>query len=295
MPSLLPSRGRLGERLRGLFSRSIALDASVLSELEDILLAADLGPALAEEVLEKLKVACGPKVANRDELMNRLAQVLVSLFPPDPQGPLRRSEGLTVTLMVGVNGSGKTTSIAKLAATWSAEGRRVLLAAGDTFRAAAADQLEIWAGRLHVDIVRHAEGADPSAVVHDALEAAAARGIDDLIVDTAGRLHTQSNLMAELEKIRRTLQRRDPSSPHETLLVLDATAGQNALNQAREFSKRVPLTGIFLSKLDGTARGGSVLAVARETGVAVKYAGTGEHPEHLTLFRASEFVESLLS
>lgn len=295
MPSLLPSRGKLGARLFGLFSRSVSLDAGLLSELEDILLAADLGPTLAEEVLGRLKTACGPKVASREELMTRLTGVLTSLFPPDATGPLRRKDGLTVTLVVGVNGSGKTTSIAKLAASWSAEGRRVILAAGDTFRAAAADQLETWARRLNVDIVRHAEGADPSAVVHDALEAASARGADDLIVDTAGRLHTQSNLMAELEKVRRTLQRRDSTSPHETLLVLDATAGQNALNQAREFAKRVPLTGIFLSKLDGTARGGAVLAVARETGVPVKYAGTGEHPEHVRLFRAAEFVEELLS
>ena len=196
--------------------------------------------------------------------------------------------------LVGVNGSGKTTSIAKLAARFRREGRQVLLAAADTFRAAAMDQLEIWAGRAGVDIIRGAEGGDPGAVVFDALQAAASRGKDMVIVDTAGRLHTQYNLMAELQKVRKVAARGNEGAPHETLLVLDATTGQNALAQARHFQDAVDVTGVVLAKLDGTAKGGMVFAIARELGLPVRFVGTGETMEDLVPFDADAFVEGLI-
>jgi fused signal recognition particle receptor len=200
---------------------------------------------------------------------------------------------LDVVLIVGVNGSGKTTSIAKLAHHYRQEGRRVLLAAADTFRAAAMDQLKVWAGRAGVDIVKGPEGGDPGAIVFDALQAAQSRGIDMVIVDTAGRLHTQYNLMAELRKVRKVAGKGVEGSPHETLLVVDATTGQNALSQARHFQKAVDVTGVVLAKLDGTAKGGMVFAIARELGLPVRFVGTGEGMEDMMPFDAGAFVDGL--
>ena len=199
-----------------------------------------------------------------------------------------------VVLVVGVNGGGKTTTVAKLAARFKAEGRSVVLAAADTFRAAATEQLAIWGERAGVPIVRHAPGADPGAVVFDAARSAVGRGADFLLIDTAGRLHTKSNLMQELEKIARVAAREIPGAPHDVLLVLDATTGQNGLNQAREFTKAAPVTGLVLTKLDGTARGGVALAIARELGVPIRYIGVGEGMDDLLDFDSSSFVASLL-
>jgi fused signal recognition particle receptor len=199
-----------------------------------------------------------------------------------------------VYLVVGVNGVGKTTSIAKLAHRLKREGRRPILAAGDTFRAAAIDQLEIWGQRIGVDVVKHREGSDPSAVIFDSVKAAKARGADYVIADTAGRLHTRSNLMEELKKINRVLERELGREADETLLVLDATTGQNAISQAKEFKAAVPVSGIILAKLDGTARGGIVITIADELGIPIKLVGTGEKPESLEDFEPNEFVEALL-
>ena len=200
-----------------------------------------------------------------------------------------------VILVVGVNGTGKTTSIGKLAHALRAQGKSVLLCAADTFRAAAIEQLEIWATRTGAELIKTKAGGDPAAVLYDALEAARARGADYVIVDTAGRLHTKSNLMAELEKMRRTAQRLVPGAPHETLLVMDATTGQNGLQQARQFTASAGVTGIILAKLDGTAKGGVVVAISQELGLPVRYVGVGEQPGDLLPFDAGEFVESLFS
>jgi fused signal recognition particle receptor len=294
--ALQPSKLRLRDKISSLFTTAKALDEESLEELQEILIAADVSYNMADDILLSLKKKYENElVKDHDQLMNRLQLCLIEMFEGHMQAkPIRNENGMTITLIVGVNGSGKTTSIAKLCAAWKNEGRKVMLAAGDTFRAAASAQLATWADRINVDIVKHHEGADPSALVFDALKAAEARDIDDLIIDTAGRLHTDNNLMAELEKIRRTIQRKFPDAPHETLLVLDATAGQNALSQAKLFSEKVPLTGLVLAKLDGTARGGIVFTIAKEAGVPVKYVGTGEQPENLELFNIETFVEALV-
>jgi fused signal recognition particle receptor len=200
-----------------------------------------------------------------------------------------------VILVVGVNGSGKTTSIAKLAWSLKTDGKRVILAAADTFRAAAIDQLQQWGERVEAEVVAHQQGADPGAVVFDALTAAERRGADAVIIDTAGRLHTKVNLMEELRKVQRVIQRKDPSSPHEVLLVLDATTGQNALLQARCFTEAVQVTGLFLAKLDGTGKGGTVFAICDQLGIPVRFVGTGERPEDLAPFVAEDFVEALFA
>ena len=214
---------------------------------------------------------------------------------PDPEPLNLGGRPLDVILIVGVNGSGKTTNIAKLAHRYKRQGRRILLAAGDTFRAAAMEQLEHWANRVDVSIVKGPEGGDPGAVVYDALQAAQARKVDTLIIDTAGRLHTQHNLMAELEKVHRIAGRAVAGAPHETLLVLDASTGQNAIAQARQFQKSVDVTGVILAKLDGTSRGGMVFPIARELGLPVRFVGTGELVEDLVPFDADAFVEGLLA
>jgi fused signal recognition particle receptor len=219
-------------------------------------------------------------------------ELLTLLEIPNPQSPIQSSSP-RVVLVVGVNGSGKTTSIAKLTQYYKAQNKKVILAAADTFRAAAIDQLKIWGQRVGVDVVAHQPGADPGAVAFDAWQAANARHADYLIVDTAGRLQTKYNLMKELEKIARVLQKNDSTAPHETFLVLDAVTGQNGLQQAREFKKATPLTGLILAKLDGTAKGGIVFAIARELQVPIRFIGTGETLDDLAEFDAKEFVEGL--
>ena len=283
------SRGGFMSRLRGLLVGD-GVSPETWAEVEESLIAGDVGAALAMEVVERARARRTGESA-QDAVREELAAVLLSrdsawrldaaVSPP------------AVVLIVGVNGTGKTTTIGKLAAREHAAGRRVILAAADTFRAAASDQLRIWADRAEAEIVSHAAGADPAAVVFDALDAAVARRADLVIIDTAGRLHTKSNLMDELAKIRRVIGRRLPGATPETLLVLDATTGQNGLAQAIAFHEAVGLTGIVLTKLDSTARGGIVFAIEQRLGVPVRFVGVGERPEDLVAFDPGAFVTAL--
>lgn len=283
----------VSERIEDVMSAFVKVDAELLGELEEAMILADLGAQTAAKAVAALEQrAKRQKINTSDELREALKEILVEEMQPDT--PLDVSGAPAVVLIIGVNGVGKTTSIGKLAARYVAEGKRVMLAAADTFRAAAADQLEIWAKRAGADIVRHGEGADPAAVVFDAVAAAKARGCDIIIIDTAGRLHNKANLMNELAKIDRILTRELPDSSRETLLVLDATTGQNAVHQAEEFNKAAKLTGIILTKLDGTAKGGIVVAISAGLGVPVKLVGVGEGLDDLMDFNRAEFMEALL-
>jgi fused signal recognition particle receptor len=283
-------------RLRGLFRRA-NIDEDLWEELEAILLQADVGVPTTTELLDRLRdrVAQG-NVHDGDELYQALREELELLLveAAPEQHPLLRSDTLNVVLVVGVNGVGKTTSIAKLGAYWRDQGHRVLLAAGDTFRAAAIDQLRIWGERANLPVVAHQSGADPGSVVFDAIGAAKARGADVVVIDTAGRLHTKFNLMEELKKIRRVIDKHGVDAV-STLLVLDATTGQNAVSQARQFGDAIGLDGLVVAKLDGTAKGGVVFAIVRELHVPVRFIGTGETVEDLSEFDATEFVRSLLA
>ena len=269
------------------------LDDDFYEELEEALILADIGAATAADTVAQLRKRVSQKLMTRaDEVKDALRDILAEkLDVGDPAMDL--STRPSVVLIIGVNGVGKTTSIGKLAARFKSEGKKVLLCAGDTFRAAAADQLEIWANRAGVDIVRQHEGADPGAVLFDALQAAKARHADVVLCDTAGRLHNKQNLMNELAKLRKIIDRECPDSSCETLLVLDATTGQNGLIQARTFKETAGLTGIILTKLDGTAKGGIVIAIAQELQVPVKYVGLGEGIKDLAPFDAKEFVGDL--
>ena len=269
------------------------LDDAFYEELEEALILADLGAASAADTVEQLRKRVSQKLMTRaDEVKDALRDILAEkLNVGDPA--LDLSTAPSVVLVIGVNGVGKTTSIGKLAARFKSEGKKVLLCAGDTFRAAAADQLEIWAGRAGVDIGRQHEGADPGAVLFDALQAAKARHADVVLCDTAGRLHNKQNLMNELAKLRKIIDRETPDAAKETLLVLDATTGQNGLIQARQFKETAGLTGIILTKLDGTAKGGIVVAIAQELQVPVKFVGVGEGIDDLRPFDAREFVKEL--
>ena len=270
------------------------LDDDFYEELEEALILADIGAATAADTVAQLRKRVSQKLMTRaDEVKDALRDILAEkLDVGDPAMDL--STRPSVVLIIGVNGVGKTTSIGKLAARLKSEGRKVLLCAGDTFRAAAADQLEIWANRAGVDIVRQHEGADPGAVLFDALQAAKARHADVVLCDTAGRLHNKQNLMNELAKLRKIIDRETPDAAKETLLVLDATTGQNGLIQARQFKETAGLTGIILTKLDGTAKGGIVVAIAQELQVPVKFVGVGEGIGDLRPFDAREFTRELL-
>ncbi len=264
-------------------------------ELEELLITSDVGAETSMEAVERLRDLVKQRgYRGSEEVRGALAEILTEMLAGSG-GELKLDTKPSVILVVGVNGVGKTTTIGKLANRLTDEGKKVLLAAGDTFRAAAADQLKIWADRTGADFVRHEEGSDPAAVVFDALNAAKARGTDVVIVDTAGRLHNKSNLMNELAKIGRVITREAPGASVETLLVLDATTGQNGLNQAMEFKKTVGLTGIVLTKLDGTAKGGIVFAIVSQLGVPVRYVGVGEQADDLVPFDSGEFLEALLS
>ncbi len=270
------------------------LDDDFYEELEEALILADIGAATAADTVAQLRKRVSQKLLGRaDEVKDALRDILAEkLDVGDPSMDL--STQPSVVLIIGVNGVGKTTSIGKLAARYKSEGKKVLLCAGDTFRAAAADQLEIWADRAGVDIVRQHEGADPGAVLFDALQAAKARNVDVVLCDTAGRLHNKQNLMNELAKLRKIIDREAPDAAKETLLVLDATTGQNGLIQARQFKETAGLTGIILTKLDGTAKGGIVVAIAQELQVPVKFVGVGEGIGDLRPFDAREFTRELL-
>jgi len=261
-------------------------------ELEELLIQADVGVGTTVDLVQAMRDQADREGLRDATLVEEaLRQKLVGIL--EGYRPVSVKNGLWVILIVGVNGSGKTTSIAKLAYHHQRQGRRVLLAAADTFRAAATEQLGIWGRRLDVDVIAHQPGADPAAVVYDAIQAGQARGIDTLIVDTAGRLHTKYNLMQELRKIHRVIKKRIAEAPQETLLVLDATTGQNALSQARHFKDAVDVNGVFLAKLDGTAKGGIIFAIAAELAIPIRYVGTGEELDDLAEFDAQEFVVGL--
>ena len=272
------------------------LDADLIEEIEDALIESDVGVATTDALIGSLQAAWKSKeVTEGDEVIPFLKRHLAERLAQNDTGLRSAPEGPTVILICGVNGAGKTTSIAKLTGWLCDQGLTVVLGAGDTFRAAAVEQLTIWSKRLGVQIVKQKQDADPAAVAYDAAEAAVSRKADVLIVDTAGRLHTQKNLMQELEKIRRVLDKRIPGAPHETLLVLDGTTGQNAVQQARLFHQSAPVTGIFLTKLDGTARGGAVLSVHDELGIPVKFIGTGEQVKDIQPFDATTFVDAFFA
>ncbi len=295
-------RARLGKTRAGFTSRVRDLlrrgkiDEDIFEELEATLIQADMGVRTTAEIIEKMRDRVkSDGLTDAEQLYSVLEDELIALMSgssheaPETTAPA----GPRVTLIVGVNGVGKTTTIGKLAHMRSLENKKVLVAASDTFRAAAIEQLEIWAERAGADIVKHKPGADPAAVAYDALSAAISRSCDNLIIDTAGRLHTKTNLMEELKKIRRVLGKIDPTAPHEVLMVLDATTGQNGLSQARLFTEALGVTGIALTKLDGTAKGGIVVAIHREFGIPVKYIGVGEALDDLKPFHPDEFIKAL--
>jgi fused signal recognition particle receptor len=288
------TRAGLMEKLEDTIQGRKEIDADLLEELEYALIAADIGVKAAGDILEKIHQRVDRKlVSDAGELRQLIADAVLEILEASER-PLPRVEAPpAVILIVGVNGTGKTTTIGKLAKRFRDENRTVLLCAADTFRAAAVEQLEVWGERTGTEVIHQRPGSDPSAVVFDALQAAKARKVDYVIVDTAGRLHTKSNLMAELEKMRRTTERVVPGAPHEVLLVLDATTGQNGLEQARKFTESSGVTGIVLTKLDGTAKGGVVVAIARELNLPIRYVGVGEQVDDLLPFDPQKFVASL--
>ena len=277
--------------INAVFATFRTVDEDLLSDLEDALILADIGAYVADDAIEELrKQSKLQNLQTKEAVIDCLAKILAGKMAPN--NGLQLNTKPSVILMVGVNGVGKTTSIGKIGAKLTAEGKKVLFAAADTFRAAAADQLTIWAQRANADIVRHAEGADPSAVIFDAITAAKARGCDVVICDTAGRLHNKQNLMNELEKMRRVISRELPDASVETLLVLDATTGQNAISQAEGFNSVTGLTGLVITKLDGTAKGGIAIHVSSSMQVPVKYIGVGEQVDDLLEFDALDFTRA---
>lgn len=291
---LLMTHTEMFDRLEATVRDRAVIDGDTLEMLEEALIAADVGVETSLELVENVRQDArrfegGDLVKLRERLTDHLSVLLLDAPQPPPV-----AAGPTVTLLVGVNGVGKTTSAAKLARLAQANGRKVLLVAADTFRAAAIEQLTIWADRLEVDLVKQSFGADPAAVVFDAIQAAKARGVDEVIVDTAGRLHTKTHLMAELAKIKRVIDREAPDWQRRTVLVLDATTGQNAVTQAKEFLEASEVTGVLLAKLDGTAKGGVVVAIARDLRLPVLYLGVGETPDDLVEFAPRRFAEALI-
>lgn len=294
--SLTKTRQGFIEKVDSLVHRHKAIDEDLFEELEELLIQADVGVNTALELVAGMRRAARERrLQDAVEIKALLKEQIGGMLHQDSTMINYREGVPTVILIVGVNGVGKTTTIGKLAYLCKSEGKKVILGAADTFRAAAIDQLEVWANRAGVDLIKHQEGADPAAVAYDSLQAAKARRGDVLIIDTAGRLHTKSNLMEELKKISRVLDREMPGAPHEVILVLDATTGQNAVSQAREFSDAVGVTGIALTKLDGSAKGGIVIAINQALNVPVKLIGIGEGIEDLRPFNAGEFVEALFS
>jgi fused signal recognition particle receptor len=287
------TRRSLAAGLEGLFSGQGGIDADMLEELEELLITADIGVRTTAALMDRIS-ARKAEIADAEGLKKALKEEILALVAAAPPPSRQGSAKPHVIMVVGVNGVGKTTTIGKLAARCTAAGQKVLIGAADTFRAAAGEQLEIWARRSGAEIVRHRENADPAAVAFDTIEAALARGVDVVLVDTAGRLHTKVNLMAELQKIQRTIDRKLPGAPHEVLLVLDATTGQNALAQAKLFQETVGITAIALTKLDGTAKGGIVIGICNSLQIPLKYIGIGEKIEDLQDFDPEKFVNALL-
>jgi fused signal recognition particle receptor len=285
----------LNTDIRDLFKKEGRLVEDLLDELRAILIRTDMGPSAAGEIMDEIHRQFRARVMHLDDILAVIKAKFRELLAQD-ESPIRMADsGVTVIMVCGVNGSGKTTSIAKLAHMFRAQGKHVVLGAGDTFRAAAVEQLTIWAQRLGVEIVTGPQGSDPASVAHRAATTAVEKGADVCIIDTAGRLQTQQNLMKELTKIHRVLGNKVPGAPHEVLLVLDATSGQNAISQARGFTDAVQCTGIVLSKIDGTAKGGVVIPIRQQFGLPVKYVGVGEKAEDLALFQPDTFVEALFA
>jgi len=291
------TRENLSERIDDLVSLGKEIDREDLDELEAILITADLGAKTTAEILDSLRDRADRKqIKDVNELKRLIKEQLLEILNATPPRAGKNPDGEPeVVMVVGVNGTGKTTTIGKLAHALRGEGKNVLLCAADTFRAAAIDQLEVWGSRTGTEVIRTKPGGDPAAVLFDAMNAARARHTDTVIVDTAGRLHTKASLMLELEKMKRTAQRIIPGAPHEVLLVMDATTGQNGLQQARQFTESAGVTGIVLTKLDGTAKGGVVVAISRELGLPVRWVGVGEKAGDLLPFNAQNFVDSLFS
>ena len=280
------------KQVTSLFSRYTVIDDDLYEELEEILITSDVGVGTTEQILEELQEAVRrEKITDPEEARKALMRILAEMIGEGE--PLNLSTTPSVVLVIGVNGVGKTTSIAKIANLLKRDGKKVILAAADTFRAAAIDQIAVWADRVGVELIRHDEGSDPASVVYDAVNAAKSRGADVLIVDTAGRLHNKKNLMDELAKINRVISRELPDAARETLLILDATTGQNAVIQASEFKNAADITGLVLTKLDGTAKGGIVFSIKRELDIPVKFIGVGEQMEDLQVFQADEFVRAM--
>ncbi|MBQ7298344.1 MAG: signal recognition particle-docking protein FtsY [Clostridia bacterium] len=280
------------KQVTSLFSRYTVIDDDLYEELEEILITSDVGVGTTEQILESLQEAVRrDKITEPEQARIALMQILAEMIGEGE--PLNLSTTPSVVLVIGVNGVGKTTSIAKIANLLKKDGKKVMLAAADTFRAAAIDQIAVWADRVGVELIRHDEGSDPASVVYDAVSAAKSRGADVLIVDTAGRLHNKKNLMDELAKINRVISRELPDAARETLLILDATTGQNAVIQASEFKNAADITGLVLTKLDGTAKGGIVFSIKRELDIPVKFIGVGEQMDDLQVFHADEFVKAM--
>jgi len=292
------TRSTLLANVRQVFSGRLRIDDEVFDELEEVLIEGDLGLDTTMAIIGDMKrIAREKGLETGDQLYTVLEEELVKMLEPGDHGVDWSSSagGPHVTLIVGVNGSGKTTTVGKLAQQLSSEGKKVMMGAADTFRAAAVEQLTIWSERTGTPIVKHQDGADPSAVAYDATDAAVSRGMDCLLIDTAGRLHTKVNLMEELKKMSRVIGKRLPGAPHDVLLVLDATTGQNGLQQARLFTEALKVTGIILTKLDGTAKGGIAVAIQRQLGIPIKYIGVGEAVDDLQPFNAEEFVKALFT
>ncbi|HOV78546.1 MAG TPA: signal recognition particle-docking protein FtsY [Bacillota bacterium] len=294
--SLAKTRQNFVEKIDHLVHRSGTIDEDFYDELEEVLVQADVGVGTAVDLVERVRRTVKEKrIDDAGELKQVLKEHIREMLGDETTSLNLNDNATTVVMVIGVNGVGKTTTIGKLAHFYKSRGKKVLLGAADTFRAAAIDQLEVWANRAGVELIKHREGADPAAVAFDSLHAAKARRADLLIIDTAGRLHTKSNLMDELKKISRVLSREMPGAPHEVLLVLDATTGQNAVNQAKMFGEAVGVTGIALTKLDGSAKGGVVIAVKQSLNIPVKLIGIGERLDDLRPFNAGEFIEALFA
>ncbi|AQT67277.1 Signal recognition particle receptor FtsY [Anaerohalosphaera lusitana] len=293
---LTKTREKISSSLMSVIGLGRKIDEDLLDELEEVLISDDIGVETTDRLIEDLRDAYRKKqIVQTDDIIPFLKEKMKDYWPEQHRQLNASQSGPTVILVAGTNGSGKTTSIAKLAYTLSRNNKKVVVAACDTFRAAAVEQLTIWSERIGVQIIKHKMGADPAAVAYDAVEAAVARDVDYLIMDTAGRLHTQKHLMAELGKIRKVVRKRLPDAPHEVLLVVDATTGQNAIMQAKTFTETINVTGIFLAKLDGTAKGGIVIAIKDQLDIPVKFVGLGETPEDIAEFDPDEFVEALFS
>jgi len=290
------TRSKINSSLSSVLSLGRKIDDDLLDELEETLIRDDIGVETTDKLISELREAYrARKISDSEEVIPFLKEHIKSYWPHQDRQLHQAASGPTVVLVAGVNGTGKTTSIAKLAHILNSNGKQVIVAACDTFRAAAVEQLTIWAERIGVQIVKHQQGSDPAAVAFDACEAALAREADVVILDTAGRLHTKKDLMVQLTKIRDVVTRKIPDGPHEVLLVLDGTTGQNAISQAKLFTEAINVTGIFLSKLDGTARGGIVIAIKDQLDIPVKFVGLGEKPEDIAEFDPANFVEALFA